>query len=254
MEVFVWLENVGRCVEDVIEELSEQQSRPFVLLLRLAELALKTLVLLQKCLIFLALHYHVSLLLLQFLLKEVYQVLIATSYVIDEGACTHARSSRAKHVLVPLGHACGMGECTSCPSLAFGTFYLIVEGLGVRKLLFQPLDYFLAEMASFGKFLFDLFVDFDLTLVSLDLLLHLVILEDQDFSLFGLMFELRGELMVLQDGQVRRRLQLFVIHGQKVRFRLLYIEEHLFAQLLSLLDPIELLLIDLFKSEVFLIL
>ena len=147
-----------------------------------------------------------------------------------------------------------MSECTACAGWAFGTFDLIVEGLGVRKLLFQPLDYFLAEVASFGEFLFDLFVDFDLTLVSLDLLLHLVILEDQDFSLFGLMLEFRGELMVLQDGQVRRRLQLLVIHRQKIRLRLLNIEEHLFAQLLSLLDAVELLLVDLFEAEVFLVL
>ena len=255
MEIFVGLENVGRRVEDVIEELGQKQSRPFVLLLSLAELALKTLVLLQKCLIFLALHHHVALLLLQFLLKEVYQVFVTASYVIDEGAWTHARCGRAKHVLVPMGHACRMGECTARTSLAtFGTLDLIVKRLGIGKLLFQPLDDFLAEMASFGKFFFDLFVDFNLALVSLDLLLHLVILEDQDFSLLGLMLELRSELVVLQDGQVRRRLQLFVIHGQQVGFRLLNVEEHLFAQLLSLLDAIELLLIDLFKSEVFLIL
>ena len=82
MEVFVGLEDVGRRVEDIVQEFGEEQGRSLVLLLGLAELALQTLVLLEQCLVLLSLYNHVSLLLLQFLLKEVYQVFIALCYVI----------------------------------------------------------------------------------------------------------------------------------------------------------------------------
>ena len=50
-----------------------------------------------------------------------------------------------------------------------------------------------------------------------------------------------------------RRLQLLVIHGEQVGLGLLDIEEHFFAELLCLFNPIELLLIDLLKSEGFLV-
>jgi len=51
--------------------------------------------------------------------------------------------------------------------------------------------------------------------------------------------------MVLQDSEMRSGLQLFVIHSQQVSLGLLDIKEHLFAQLFSLLDPVELLLVNL---------
>ena len=68
------------------------------------------------------------------------------------------------------------------------------------------------------------------------------------------MLKLSGQLMILEDGQVRRRLQLLVVHGEKVRLRLLDVEQHLLSKLLRLLDPIKLFLIDLFQSQTFLIL
>ena len=63
------------------------------------------------------------------------------------------------------------------------------------------------------------------------------------------MLELSRQLMVLQDGQVSCRLELLVIHGQQIGFGLLNVEQHLFAQLLSLFDPIKLLLVHLLKTE-----
>ena len=53
---------------------------------------------------------------------------------------------------------------------------------------------------------------------------------------------------------MRGCLQLLVVHGQQVRLCLLDVEEHLFAQLLSLFYPIELLLVDLLQSETLLVL
>ena len=130
----------------------------------------------------------------------------------------------------------------------------LVEARSIGKLLFESLDHFLAEVAPLRQLLLHLLVDLDLALVGLNLLLHLVVLEDEDFCLFGLMLQLGCQLMVLEDGQVRRGLQLLVVHGEKVRLRLLDVEEHLLAKLLRLLDPIQLFLIDLFQPQTFLVL
>ena len=77
MQVLVWLKNVRRRIEDVIKELCEQQGCPLVFLLGLAKLSLQALMFLQECFIFLPLDNHVSLLLLQLLLQEVDQIVIA---------------------------------------------------------------------------------------------------------------------------------------------------------------------------------
>lgn len=69
-------------------------------------------------------------------------------------------------------------------------------------------------MTALGKLLLDLLVDLDLTLVRLNLPLHLVVLEDENFGLLRLVLQLGRQLMILKDGQVRRRLQLLVIHSQ----------------------------------------
>ena len=151
-------------------------------------------------------------------------------------------------MIVPLREAGGMGAHgtrTTCHSL--WTLYL-VEGLRIGELLLEPLDDFLAEVTSLGELLLDLFVDLDLALVRLDLCFHLVVLENEDLRLLRLMLQLGGQLMVLEDSQMCRCLQLLIVHGQQVRLRLLDVEEHFFAQLLSLFYPIELFLIHLLQS------
>jgi len=122
----------------------------------------------------------------------------------------------------------------------------------LRELLLQTLDDLLAEVRALGKLLLDLFVDLNLALVSLDLRFHFVVLVDQDLRLLRLMFEFGRELMVLKDGQVRCGLQLLVVHRQQVSFRLLDVEEHFLPQLLCLLDPVELFLVDLLEAKRFL--
>ena len=256
MQVLVWLQDVGRRVEDIIKELCEEQSGALVLLLSLVELALQALMLLQQCVVLLPLYNHVTLLLLQLLLQEVDQVVIALSKLVAEGAVPASRVRRSidHHVIIPLREAGRMGaHGTRSAHHSLWTLDL-VERLCVGELLLEPLDHFLAEVASLGELLLDLLVDLDLALVRLDLRLHLVVLEDEDLGLLRLVLKLGRQLMVLEDSQMRGCLQLLVVHGQQVCLCLLDVEEHLFAQLLSLFYPIELLLVDLLQSETLLVL
>lgn len=54
----------------------------------------------------------------------------------------------------------------------------------------QTLDHFLAEVGSFCEFFLDLFVNSDVSVEGIDLLLHLVVFGQQLFGLFRLVFEL----------------------------------------------------------------
>ncbi len=68
-------------------------------------------------------------------------------------------------------------------------------------------------MGPFSEFFFDLFMDLDFALICLNLLLHLVVLVNQYLSLLRLVFELSGQLVILEDGQMCSRLQLLIIHS-----------------------------------------
>lgn len=61
-------------------------------------------------------------------------------------------------------------------------------------------------MAPLGQLLLYLLVDLYFPLIRLDLLLHFVVLEDEDLSLLGLVLELSSQLMVLKDGEMSSRL------------------------------------------------
>ena len=63
------------------------------------------------------------------------------------------------------------------------------------------------------------------------------------------MLKFSGQLMILQNGQSSRGLQLLIVHGQQVSLGLLDVEEHLFAKLLRLLDPLQFFLLDLVQPE-----
>lgn len=52
--------------------------------------------------------------------------------------------------------------------------------------MFQAFDDFLAEVATLGQLFLNFLVDLDLTLVRLNLVLHLVVLEDEDLGLLRL--------------------------------------------------------------------
>ena len=61
-------------------------------------------------------------------------------------------------------------------------------------------------MAPLSQLLLYLFMDLYIPLIRLDLLFHLVVLEDEDLSLLGLVFKLGSQLMVLKDGEMSSRL------------------------------------------------
>jgi len=70
----------------------------------------------------------------------------------------------------------------------------------ILYLLFQSLDNFLAEMTSLGKFLFNLFVNLNISLQGVNLSFHLVVSVKKLLGLLGLVFQLSGQLMILKDG------------------------------------------------------
>jgi hypothetical protein len=86
---------------------------------------------------------------------------------------------------------------------------------------------------------------FYVSLQSFNLRLHLIVLVEQLLCLLGLVLELSGQLMVLEDGQTGGGLELLVIECQQVCFGLFDLVEHVFPQLLCCLDLLSLLLIDL---------
>ena len=61
-------------------------------------------------------------------------------------------------------------------------------------------------MTPLGQLLLHLLVDLDLSLVRFDLLLHFVVLEDEDLSLLRLVLEFSSQLVVLEDGEMGGRL------------------------------------------------
>ena len=71
--------------------------------------------------------------------------------------------------------------------------------INLLQLMLQAFDDFLAKVRPFSEFLLDLFMNLNFALVRFNLLLHLVVLEDEDLSLLRLMFQLSGQLVVLQD-------------------------------------------------------
>jgi hypothetical protein len=99
-------------------------------------------------------------------------------------------------------------------------------------------------MRSLSKFLLDLLMDFDVSLQSLNLCLHFVVLEEQLLSLLGLILELSGELVVLEDSEASGGLELLVVKSEQVSFGLLDLVKHVLPQFLCRLDLLPLLFID----------
>ena len=133
--------------------------------------------LLHEHIVLLLLNHEVLFLLFEFLLQEVDQVIAATSELCIKCASKHwicgtvvarfAHTSRSRR------------ESTS----HIVTRRLCIFRCSFSKLLLQTLDDFLTEVGTLGQLFLNLFVDLNLTLVGLNLLLHLVVLEDQNLSL-----------------------------------------------------------------------
>jgi hypothetical protein len=99
-------------------------------------------------------------------------------------------------------------------------------------------------MRSLSKFLLDLLMDFDVSLQSLNLCLHFVVLEEQLLSLLGLILELSSELVVLEDSEASGGLELLVVKSEQVSFGLLDLVKHVLPEFLCRLDLLPLLFID----------
>jgi len=76
-------------------------------------------------------------------------------------------------------------------------------------------------MGSLSKFFLDFLMYFDIPLECFDLRLHLIVLVEQLFSLLRLVLQLSRQLVVLQNSQTSRRLELLVVQCQQIRFCLL---------------------------------
>lgn len=73
-------------------------------------------------------------------------------------------------------------------------------------------------MWSFGKFSLNFFVNLNVSFDFVDLGTHFVICEQQLLSLLGLMIQLSGQLVILQDGESCCGLQLLIIESQQIGF------------------------------------
>lgn len=72
-------------------------------------------------------------------------------------------------------------------------------------------------------------MDLHITRKCLDLLLHLVVPKQKLLALLGLVLKLRGQLLVLKNGEPRRRLELLIVHSHQVSLSLLDLQEHLLS-------------------------
>lgn len=123
---------------------------------------------LVESIILLLLHNQVLFLLLQLLLQKVDQIFVALRKVIK--AIILEVPTLANPVALHAGLEVGF--------LPAATLRRILPLVQVVHLRLESLDDFLAEVGSLRQLLLHFFVDFNLALVCLNLLLHLVVLED----------------------------------------------------------------------------
>lgn len=100
-------------------------------------------------------------------------------------------------------------------------------------------------MGAFSKFFLNFFMNLNVSFKSFYLSLHFIVLKQQLFSLLRLILQLSGQLMILEDGQPSRGLQLFIVECQEVSFGLLNFVQHVLSELLCGLDLFALFLIHI---------
>ena len=103
-------------------------------------------------------------------------------------------------------------------------------------------------MTSLGELLFHLFMNLDISFQGFNLSFHLVISVQKLLGLFRLVLQLRRQLMILQNGQPRRRLQLLIIQRQQICFGFFNFIKHFFSQLFSCLNLFSFLLLAFGES------
>lgn len=170
------LQNIGLFINHVFQKVSHNECSSLILMPWLREFILKLIVFLLKSFILSLLLLEIVFVLLEFGFKyvdhfladtnfighsELALVVVADSLVSRKSVVTRCFSTistlRRKHTII--------GGCT------WFTFNFVMKFL---VLLLQPLDYLLTEVGSLSQFLFNLFVDADISIESVNLCLHLV--------------------------------------------------------------------------------
>ena len=204
-QVHVLSKNVRLLTEHVVQKLAHQKPRPTVLLLTLVQLFLNlNTVLLQLFVILLA------------FLEVLFDLLKTRLEHVDELLALGA-------ILRPSSLVLALHEISEL------MFQLLSSSFKARNLA-------LTSMCPLGQLLLHLLVQGDVAFQSVYLDLHFIIFGQKLFCLLRLVFELRGQLVVLQDGQPSRCLELLVIQGHQISLGLLNFVVHLFAQFLDCVD------------------
>jgi hypothetical protein len=125
---------------------------------------------------------HVLLLLLKLLFQKVDQVVIAFVHII---VTSLRHVSEFSALADPVGFL-------SVASRVTAILTLLLALVNFLQLMLEAFNDFLAKVRPFSEFLFDLLVNLDFALVRFNLLLHLVVLENKDFSLLRLVLQLSG--------------------------------------------------------------
>lgn len=95
-------------------------------------------------------------------------------------------------------------------------------------------------------------MDLNVSLQSLNLSLHFVVLHHQLLSLLTLVLQFSSELMVLKNGKSSCGLELLIVKRKEIGLCFLDLVEHLFPEFLSSLDLFPFFLVDLVQSLVLL--
>ena len=156
MHVLIALQNVWSLVEDVVEEFRHEKGCPLVLLSGHVHLVLKLYVVTLEELILTLGSLELFLDLLEFVLKEINEVLVGLVIGNQRGIAT---------IALPLSLAAHNGWSV-----------LILLALKVLNLLLQSFDDLLTEVTSLGKLFLDLLVNLNVSLHGIDLSLHFAIL------------------------------------------------------------------------------
>ena len=168
MHVLVAFKDVGRLIEDVVEELSHEESRSLVLFTGDIHLVLELHIVGLKQLVLILGPGELLLDLLELVLQEVDKVLIL---LVGSGIELIGASLTSSIGSSSVAHHRGLVSLLS---------------LELFDLLLQSLDDLLAEMGPLGQLLLDLLMDLDIPLKCVDLSLHLAVLVEELLGLLRL--------------------------------------------------------------------
>jgi hypothetical protein len=101
------------------------------------------------------------------------------------------------------------------------------------NLSFIFLNYSLAKVRPFSKFIFSFFMFFELKLQRFHLLKHFFVLKSKLFNMLRLIIQFTRKLNVLFDSKLGCPLQLILILRKHINFDFPYIYKHFFPQFID---------------------